>query len=150
MPDYSVISLFVILGVVYVGGAILGSRLLGTKGKDYKHKHVPYECGVLPYGSARIQFKIGYYLFALVFMVFDVEALFLFPCVVVYKDLVQPAVVTSDAADVVASAVGSAAGNAAQAASIGGTQVMLELLVFIAILGLGLLFAWKKGILEWE
>ncbi len=143
MSDYAIISLFAILGIVYVGGAIVGSRLLGTKGRDSKFKHVPIECGVLPYGSARIQFKIGYYLFALVFMVFDVEALFLFPCVVVYKEAVQSAS-TPIAGEV------AAAGQAIQAAGVGGTQVMLELLVFLAILALGLLFAWKKGILEWE
>ena len=127
MSSYSVVSLFALLGVLYVGGAILGSRLLGTKGRDAKHKHVPYECGVLPYGNARIQFKVGYYLIALVFMVFDVEALFLFPCLSIYREVCEGGI-----------------------PGLTGMQVMLELAVFIGVLGLGLLFAWRKGVLKWE
>ncbi len=127
MTDYAVVGLFALLGILYVGGAIVASRLLGTKGRDYKHKHVPYECGVLPYGTARIQFKVGYYLFALVFMIFDVEALFLFPCVSIFRDVCD-----------------------GEIATLAAIQVMLELLVFIGILGLGLLFAWRKGVLKWE
>ena len=127
MPSYAVLGLFALLGIVYVGGAIVASRLVGTKGKDSKHKHVPYECGVLPFGSARIQFKVGYYLFALVFMIFDVESLFLFPCMAIYSDVCNGKI-----------------------PGLEGVQVMIELAVFIGILGLGLLFAWRKGVLKWE
>lgn len=128
MTSYAVVGLFALLGVLYVGGAIIASRLLGTQGRDYKHKHVPYECGVLPYGDARIQFKVGYYLYALVFMIFDVEALFLFPCLRIYRSVCD-----GDYADILS-----------------GAQVMIELVIFIGILGLGLLFAWRKGALKWE
>lgn len=126
MDSYAVIGLFLLFGVVYVGGAIVASRLIAPRG-DGAHKHVPYECGIVPTGSARIQFSIGYYLFALVFMVFDVEALFLFPCVKIYRAVID--------------------GNIP---GLTGVQVMLEILVFVAILVMGLAFAWRKRALEWQ
>lgn len=74
------------VGVVFVLGGFLVSRLLAPRwpspGKDS-----PYECGELPYGSAWTQFNVGYYIFALMFLIFDVEVLFLFPWAVVLKQV---------------------------------------------------------------
>jgi NADH-quinone oxidoreductase subunit A len=86
----------------------------------------PYECGMETIGNARIQFKVGYYLFALLFLVFDIEALFLFPVMMNFKEIM--------------------AGHTALSPVI----VLIDLAIFIAILVSGLAYAWKKGILKWE
>jgi NADH-quinone oxidoreductase subunit A len=70
-----------------VGAGMIGiSFLLGKKLKN-KVKDSPYECGVAPIGSARERFSVKFYLVAMIFILFDLEAIFLFPWVVVYKDL---------------------------------------------------------------
>ncbi len=66
------------LAVLMVLGGVVASRLLSRRVPG-ETKARPYECGEMPVGSARLQFSIGYYLVALVFLVFDVEALFLYP-----------------------------------------------------------------------
>ena len=127
MPEYAMVWIFSLLGIVFVGGAILGSKLVAPKSPDTEKKLQPYECSMESIGTARIQFKIGYYIFALIFMVFDVEALFLFPCVTIFRD----------AADGKVAAVAPAA-------------FFIELAVFVLILFVGLVYAWKKKVLEWE
>ena len=69
-------------------------------------------------GPTWVQFKVGYYLFAILFLIFDVEVAFLVPWSVVFKDF--------------------------------GLVGLIEILVFLFILGLGLIYAWKKGALKWE
>jgi NAD(P)H-quinone oxidoreductase subunit 3 len=79
---------------------------------------VSYESGCEPIGGAWIQFNIRYYMFALVFVVFDVETVFLYPWAVAFNQL--------------------------------GILAFIEALIFIAILVLGLVYAWRKGALEWS
>jgi NADH-quinone oxidoreductase subunit A len=100
-------------GVVSLGAA----RLLRPSRPD-PVKLMNYECGAEPIGSAWIQFPVGFYLVALVFIVFDVLAVFLFPWAVVLGSLGLPAF-----------------------------WVMAG---FIAILGLGWLYAYREGVLEWK
>jgi len=85
--DFEIYYLLVITltGVGFVLGAIFFSRLLAPHQND-PIKNIPYECGELPYGSAWKQFNVGYYIFALLFLVFDVEVIFLFPWAVVFKE----------------------------------------------------------------
>jgi NADH-quinone oxidoreductase subunit A len=108
--------LFFILGVVLVGGAIVFSAFVAPKSFN-PAKIEPYECGIVSEGPAWIQFNVGYYLFAIIFLVFDVETVFIFPWGVVMKEI--------------------------------GMQAFIEILIFFFILGLGLLYAWKKGALKW-
>ena len=77
----------------------------------------PYECGIPPVGNPWQPFAVRYFVFALLFLVFDVEAVFLFPWAIVFRSL--------------------------------GTAGFVEMLLFIAVLGFGLLYAWRKGALEW-
>ena len=111
------IVVFFIAGVVFVGGAVLFSKIIAPH-SDNKQKWDPYECGVETKGDAWIQFKVGYYLFALLFLLFDVEMIFLIPWAVVMKSV--------------------------------GVVGFVEAVLFLFILGLGLLYAWKKGALKWE
>lgn len=85
--NYEIYYLIVmaLTGVVYVLGAFFFSRLIAPRYAD-PVKSIPYECGEIPYGSAWKQFNVGYYIFALLFLVFDVEVIFLFPWAVIYKE----------------------------------------------------------------
>lgn len=74
------------LGVIFVLGGLLASFLVAPH-RPGLTKNNPYECGERPYGAAWVQFNVGYYLFALLFLIFDVEAVFLFPWAVVLRDV---------------------------------------------------------------
>lgn len=109
--------IFFLGGVVMVGAGILASNLLAPKSSNLQ-KAEPYECGVPTQGTSWIQFRVGYYLFAIMFLIFDVETVFIFPWAVVMKKV--------------------------------GLSAFIEILIFLMILGLGLLYAWKKKALKWE
>ena len=124
--EYFVLGFFLFLGAFIAAAAIIIGKLLGFASKDSKNKYAPYECGMETYGNARIQFKVGYYLFALLFLIFDIEALFLFPILAQFKTIM--------------------AGETLLVPII----VFIDLVIFVAILFFGLAYAWKKGILKWE
>jgi len=84
--DFGTIFLFVIIGAVLLTVALLLSKILSPS-KPSENKLDTYECGEESEGSAWVQFNIRYYVIALVFIIFDVEVLFLFPWAVVYKSL---------------------------------------------------------------
>ncbi len=108
--------LLIICGIAFTGGGILISKWLAPSSFNAQ-KLEPYECGIPTVGATWIQYNVGYYLFALIFLVFDVEIVFLFPWAVVLRDL--------------------------------GLIAFIEILIFVFILFLGLLYAWKKGALRW-
>lgn len=111
----SLIMLF-LCGIAFAGGGILLSRLL-AKTSDNPVKGEAYECGIPTSGTSWIQFNVGYYLFALIFLVFDVELVFMYPWAVVVKQV--------------------------------GLTALVEIVIFMFILFMGLLYAWKKGALKW-
>ncbi len=109
--------LFFILGVVLVGSAIIFSTIVPPSSVN-PQKAETYECGVPTEGMSWLQFNVGYYLFAILFLIFDVETVYLFPWAVVMREV--------------------------------GMVAFVEILVFLLILGLGLIYAWKKRALKWE
>ncbi len=111
------ILVFLIAGIVLVAGANFLSNLISHK-SDNAQKREPYESGMKTIGATWVQFKVGYYLFAILFLIFDVEIAFLVPWAVVFKSF--------------------------------GSVALIEIIIFLGILGLGLLYAWKKGALKWE
>jgi NADH-quinone oxidoreductase subunit B len=113
---YGPVVAYLAFGLVMAVGALVIAWIL-RPADPYDEKETTYECGVDPIGPAWGQFFVRYYVIALIFVVFDVEALFLFPWAVVYRKMVQ------------ASALGSLA--------------LVEMLVFIAILLVGLGYAWR-------
>jgi len=127
MYGYILIGIFALTGALFAGGAMIVSRLLAPRFPAARHKLEAYESGEDPIGSARIQFKVGYYLFALVFLVFDVEAVFLFPVMTTLRG-----------------APGGAHGGVAAGFILG------EVVLFIAILGFALFYALRKKALTWE
>jgi NADH-quinone oxidoreductase subunit A len=109
--------LFFIVAVVLVGGALIFSSFIPPTSTNIQ-KSEPYECGIPTKGLTWLQFNIGYYLFAILFLIFDVETVFVFPWAVVMREL--------------------------------GIVAFVEIIIFFFILGLGLLYAWKKHALIWE
>ncbi len=78
--------LFFIIALVLVGGAIIFSTLVAPRSFNLA-KSEPYECGIPTEGPAWIQFNVGYYLFAIIYLIFDVETVFLYPWAVAYRQL---------------------------------------------------------------
>jgi len=84
--DWLFIGLFLLIGIVFPVVPVVAAFVLGPK-KPNALKYETYECGIETVGEAWVQFKIQYYIFALVFVVFDVETVFLFPWAVAYNSL---------------------------------------------------------------
>lgn len=84
--DFISLGFMCLVGVVFVLGAYFGTRLLAPYYPD-AIKTTPYECGEIPFGSAWTRFNVGYYVFALLFLIFDVEVIFFFPWAVVLKEV---------------------------------------------------------------
>ncbi len=127
MTNYAIIGFALFLGALFVGSAIVASRLLAFTTPHSRRKVQAYECAVDPIGDARIQFKVDFYLFALLFLIFDIESLFLFPCATIFRSVL-----------------------AGQWADISSKVVFAELGLFLLILLTGLVYAWRKGVLAWE
>ncbi len=127
MESYIMIGFSVFLGALFVGGAIITSKMLAFHSPEGWRKVQPYECSEEPIGDARIRFKVAFYIFALLFLLFDIESLFLFPCMKIFKSVV-----------------------AGQNGSISPIVLFTELSVFVFILFAGLIYAWRKGVLTWE
>jgi NADH:ubiquinone oxidoreductase subunit 3 (subunit A) len=114
--DYFYVLLLVCLSALFVLGGLAFSRLLAPRHPG-GIKNTPYECGERPIGEARIQFNVGYYLFGLLFLVFDVEAGFLYHWAVALRQAGVPGFIVA--------------------------------VIFVLVLIVGLMYAWKKGVLEW-
>ncbi len=114
--NYVFVFLFILLAVLFVAGGLIFSRLVAPHRKN-ELKNSTYECGELPLGSAWIQFNVGYYLFGLLFLIFDLETAFLYPWAVIFRKV--------------------------------GIIGLIEAGIFILILVVGLIYAWRKGVLEW-
>ena len=85
--SFSSVLMFLAVGLVVLAIALVLSRLLQPAGKDATDKYIPYDCGEVPEGSAWIRFNIRFYVCALIFIIFDVEIIFLLPWAVVFKTL---------------------------------------------------------------
>lgn len=121
--NYAYIALFAVIGVAFAVVTMWLSWALRPEYNPTGVKPEPYECGEIPLGNAWKQFRVGYYIFALVFVIFDVETAFIFPWAKELRHFKE-------------------AGQ--------GLFVFVEMMVFIAILFIGLLYAWRKGVLKWE
>ncbi|HID38024.1 MAG TPA: NADH-quinone oxidoreductase subunit A [Calditrichaeota bacterium] len=86
MTAFYIVLLFLIVGFALVGITLLISRIIQPR-KAEKEKYIPYECGELPVGKAWIQFNSRFYIIALIFLIFDVEIIFLYPWAVVFDSL---------------------------------------------------------------
>ncbi len=85
--NFAGVLVFMVVALLFIAISLFLSRLIRPKGKFSAEKFLPYECGENPQGSAWIQFNIRFYVFALIFIIFDVEIIFLLPWAVVFKSL---------------------------------------------------------------
>jgi NADH-quinone oxidoreductase subunit A len=86
LQNWTPVLIFFILLAGFAAVSLIGSWLFGVK-KPRPEKLVPYECGMQPIGTARDRFSVKFYLVAMLFLLFDIEAVFLFPWSVVYREL---------------------------------------------------------------
>ena len=126
--DYAPIGVMFIVAFGFAASQILVTQLIGPR-KRTQVKLMPYECGKDPIGSARDRFSIKFYMVAVIFLLFDIEVLFLIPFAVAFKNLLNIERMTGISY---------------------GTIAFLEIMVFIATLVIGLIYAWKKGVFDWN
>ena len=121
LPEWGQAGFMILLALLFPIGGIGSSWLLGVIGirpqNPDRVKEATYECGVETEGPTWVQFNFRYYYFALLFVIFEIEAVFLYPWAVSYERV--------------------------------GTAAFIEVLTFMLILGIGLLYAWRKKALEW-
>ena len=120
--DFLIVAIFTIVGIAFVVLTLLASRAFRPH-RPSAAKQTTYECGELPIGTAWLQFRVGYYIYALIFLIFDVEAVFVFPWAAQMIHLKKMGL-----------------------AALG----LVDMLIFVGVLVVGLIFAWKKGVLEWK
>ncbi len=117
MSALVVVFLFVLVGIAFGVGALVAAWLLRPS-LPYERKLSTYECGITPVGTPEVKLNIRFYVFALLFVIFDVEILYVYPWAVTARQI--------------------------------GPAALAEMAIFLAILFLGLLYAWRKGALVWE
>ena len=117
LSQYAFIGIFAIVAFALPIIGLLMAWLIRPR-KPNPIKNATYECGMETFGPTWVQFKAQYFLYALIFVVFDVEVVFLFPWALAYNYL--------------------------------GLYALIEMILFVAILVGGLLYAWRKGALEWH
>jgi NADH-quinone oxidoreductase subunit A len=117
MRNYFPLLLMFAVVALVVGAMIFLSTLLGPR-KPSKTKNSPFECGFQPFQLPTDRFYIRFYLIAMLFILFDIEVVFLFPWAVVFKSL--------------------------------GLPGFVSILIFILVLGVGYVYAWRKGAFQWE
>jgi NADH-quinone oxidoreductase subunit A len=119
--EFVTISLFFVIGILLPIIALTLARFLRAS-RPSTEKSSTYESGIEPVGGSWVQFHVRYYLYALLFVIFDVEAIYLFPWAASY-DLLRAEM---------------------------GLVILFEMGLFLGLLILGLLYAWKKKVLEWK
>jgi NADH-quinone oxidoreductase subunit A len=117
MNEYIPVVIMLLLAAATAVGMLVATTLIGPK-KKFADKMEPFECGESPIVSPKQRFSVKFYLVALFFVIFDIEAVFVYPWAVLFKDL--------------------------------GMFGFIEMMIFISILAIGLLYVWKRGALEWE
>lgn len=122
--DYMPVLMMFIIAAGFAVTFIGLSQLVGQR-KRTRTKLMPYECGKDPVGSARERFSVKFYLIAMIFILFDIEVIFLVPWAVVFKRLASPAYGLRNV-------------------------VYFEMLIFIALLAAGLIYVIKKGAFDWS
>lgn len=117
LNQYLFIGIFLVFATLFGVFALLFAKIVAPK-KPSAVKESTYECGFESKGEPWIKYHAQYYIFALIFIIFDIETIFIYPWAVAFKKL--------------------------------GLFAFIEMIIFIAILGFGLIYVWKKNILRWE
>lgn len=119
--DYLPVLIHILVAIAFAAGALITSIVLGKAGKRTPIKDSAYECGMLPQGEAQPRFSVKFYLVAMLFILFDLEIVFMYPWAVVYRE----SIVHSKA-------------------------ILWSMLSFVSVLMVGYVYALKKGALDWK
>jgi NADH-quinone oxidoreductase subunit A len=122
LQEYVPVLILALVAVAFAGGTLLASVLLGQRGRRNPTKDSAYECGMLPVGEGSTRMSVKFYLVAMLFILFDIEVIFLFPWAVIYREML-----------------------ATHANLIFGSM-----LSFLGILFVGYLYALKKRAFDWK
>lgn len=122
MTQYVPILMLIGVVVSFAAFTLVASVVFGKKGKRYKVKDTPYECGMLPVGDGSSRLSVKFYLVAMLFILFDIEVVFLYPWAVVYRDMLKT---TPD-------------------------LIFGAMISFLGILFVGYIYALKKGAFDWK
>ena len=117
MSEYVPVVIMLVLAAATAAGMLVATSKIGPR-KVFADKMEPFECGESPIVSPKLRFSVKFYLVALFFVVFDMEAVFVYPWAVLFRDL--------------------------------GMFGFVEMMIFLAILAVGLLYVWRRGALEWD
>jgi NADH-quinone oxidoreductase subunit A len=127
LMDYAPIGVMFIVAFGFAASQLLVTQLIGPR-KRTATKLMPYECGKDPIGSARDRYSIKFYTVAVIFLLFDIEVLFMIPFAVAFKNLLAEQKISGIAF---------------------GTIAFVEILIFVATLVIGYIYVWKKGTFDW-
>lgn len=127
LMDYAPIGMMFLVAMGFAVSQLLVTQLIGPR-KRTATKLMPYECGKDPVGGARDRFSIKFYTVAVIFLLFDIEVLFMIPFAVAFKTLLAQEKISGIAF---------------------GTIAFIEILVFIGTLIVGYIYVWKKGTFDW-
>ncbi len=122
MKDYLPILLQVVVAIVFAASALLLSVVLGKTSRRNATKDTAYECGMPAEGPSQPRFSVKFYLVAMLFILFDIEVVFMYPWAVIYRDFIAAH----------------------------GPGIFWDMLSFVAILTVGYVYAIMKGALEWK
>jgi NADH-quinone oxidoreductase subunit A len=122
LAQYLPVLMLILVAVGLSAGMILASVALGQRGRRNRSKDTPYECGMIPVGSGAPRFSVKFYLVAMLFILFDIEVVFLYPWAVVYRELLQTH----------------------------ATLIFGSMLSFLAVLFVGYIYAVKKRAFDWK
>ncbi|MCK8601769.1 NADH-quinone oxidoreductase subunit A [Desulfoferrobacter suflitae] len=117
MSEYIHVLIMLVLAAATAGGMLVATSLIGPK-KSFIDKMEPFECGESPIVSPKLRFSVKFYLVALFFVIFDIEAVYAYPWAVLFKEL--------------------------------GLFGFIEMMIFLTILAIGLIYVWRRGALEWD
>lgn len=121
LREYLPILLQIIVAIGFAASALVVSVLLGKAGRRNRVKDSAYECGMVPQGEAQPRFSVKFYLVAMLFILFDLEIVFMYPWAVVYRDAIKESSV-----------------------------IFWSMLGFVSILMVGYIYALRKGVLDWK
>ena len=119
--NYLPLLMQIVVASAIAGGMVTLSWFLG-KHRHSRVKEMPYECGMTPVGDARGRFSVKFYLVAMLFILFDVEAVFLYPWAIIFRNMVRAGL---------------------------GMFGFWEMMVYLAVILVGFWYVWKKGALDW-
>lgn len=123
LQDYVPILIHILIAIGFATVALLANILLGRAGRRNPTKDVAYECGVIPEPGPQPRFSVKFYLVAMLFILFDIEVVFMYPWAVVFRDFVQ---------------------------LFGPWNILLSMFSFVVLLLFGYAYAVKKGALDWK